>query len=186
MHDAIKSRRISLWLDRKSERHIQIMAAMFFIGFLLTIAYGFKTLATWSQISQIFFGLAVLFSFIPSNWLPFIYRVRKELKVLLGVCALAPLFTGIILLLNFHVSTNKSIIIDKVVSYDVNYTDKIILVNLEDEYLNKHIEIRKFSMEQFRFDPDSAGFFIHRGCFGLKTVHNPWLIPKVVWHSRRP
>lgn len=177
MKDAVKRRRISLWLDRKSERHIQMMAAMFFIGFLTSIIYGFYTLATWSKISQIFFALAVLFSFIPNNWLPFIYRVRKELKVLLAICALAPFVTGMALLINFHISIHQEIVVEKVTNYTYNYADRIIFVEVESEELNRYYEIRKFSMDQFNFEPDSVQFDIRSGCLGLKTVHNPKLIP---------
>lgn len=177
MKDAIKKHRMNLWLDRKSERHIQLMAALFIGGFMLIIAYGYKTLATWSQISQIFFGLAVVLSFIPNNWLPFIYRARREMKILLAIAALAPFLTGLSLMINYHFTVNKTVQIEKVISYKYNYTDRIILVEVENKELNKHIEIRKFTMDKYALEPDSAAFNIHTGCFGLKTVHAPWLIP---------
>ena len=175
---AIKKRKITFWLDRKSERHVQIIAAMFFIGFILTIYYSFKTLATWSQISQIYFGLAVLFSFIPPKWLPFIYRIRKELKILLGVCALAPFITGLVLMLNFHITVNKSIQTYKVSDYQFLYYERIVMVELESKEINRHVEIRKFPLDEFNFEPDSAAYNIHNGIFGFKVVQDAWLIPK--------
>lgn len=178
MRDAIKKHRFNLWLDRKSERPIQLMAALFFSGFILSIAYGYKTLASWSQISQLFFALAVLFSFLPKSWLPFIFRVRRDMKILLCIAALAPFATGLVLMLNYHVTVKSVTQIEKVINYKYNYTDRIILVELENEELNKHVEIRKFSMGKYAIEPDSAVFLINTGCFGLKTIHDPWLIPK--------
>lgn len=175
---ASKRRKKTLWLDRKSERHVQMMAAMFFIGFILTIAYGFKTLASWSEISQIYFGLAVIFSFIPNNWLPIYYRIRKELKVLLGICALAPFVTGIALLLNYHITTNEVQQFCKVSGYSYQYDDRIIMVTLNNEELNEHIEIRKFSLDKFNFEPDSACYIIKKGIFGINAIHGSSLIPK--------
>jgi len=153
------------------------MVVMFFIGFLLTIAYGYKTFASWSQISQIYFGLAVIFSFLPSKWLPFIYRIRKELKVILAIFALAPLFTGIALVLNFHIATDKMYETINIAKYQKQYSDKIIIVTLDNKELNKHIEIRKFSLDKYNFEPDSACYLINTGVFGIKTIHDSWLIP---------
>ncbi len=175
---ADKKRKITLWLNRRSERHIQIIAAMFFIGFVLIVYFGFKTLATWGQITQIFIGLAVLFSFMPAKWLPFIYRIRKELKVLLGICALAPFLTGIILMINFYITSDETIYTIKITDYQTFYSDRIVEVVLEDKELNKHFEIRKFSIDKYDFEPDSAVFDIRKGIFGLDAVHNSWLLPK--------
>ncbi len=177
LQNQAKRRRITLWLDRKSERHIQIMAIMFFIGFFLTLVYGYKTLASWSQISQIYFGLAVIFNFIPSKWLPFIYRIRKELKVILAIFALSPFFTGIVLLLNFYISTDKMNQTINIAEYNQLYYDEYVIVKLDDDEMNKHIEIRKFSLDKYNFEPDSACYLIHTGVFGIKSIHDSWLIP---------
>ncbi len=175
---ANKKRKITLWLDRKSERHIQLIASMFFIGFLLIVFFGFKTLATWSQIVQIFIVFAVFFSLIPAKWLPFIYRLRKELKVLLSVCALAPFFTGLAMMINFYVTTNETIYTVKISNYYTFYSDRIVLVVLEDKELNKHIEIRKFSLDKYNFEPDSAVFEIRKGILGFRVMHNSYLTQK--------
>jgi len=173
-----KRRLHSLWLDRRSERHIQIMAAQFFIGFFLTIGYGYKTLLTWTQISQIYFGLAVVFSFIPINWLPHIYRIRKELKILLGVCALAPLFTGLVLISNFYIGSLDSKQTVKVINYHFHSDEQIVTVDLENNELNKHLEIRKFPLDKLKSEPDSAVFIIYKGVFGIKIVHDSWILSK--------
>lgn len=176
--DANRKRKNTLWLDQRSEKHIQIMAALFFIGFLLTIAYGFKTLLTWGQISQLFFGCAVIFSLLPVKILPVIYRIRKELKIILGVGALAPFVTGLVLMLNFHFSHVYEIQTTKVIYYQFQYSERIIMVDIENKILNKHLEIRKFSLDKFNFEPDSAAYEIHKGFMGIKSVNKSWLIPK--------
>ncbi len=174
----LHKRQISLWLDRKSDRHIRMMAALFFMGFILTLAYGYETLLTWSGISQIFAAFAVIFSFIPRTWLPFIYRVRKELKVILGVFALAPFFTGVFLMLNFHICIQKKTETYKITNYKIDYGEQMVLVSLENPMLNKHLEIRKFPLSKNKFEPDSASYEVCKGIFGIKSVHNSRLIPK--------
>jgi len=176
--EASNRRKISLWIDRKSERHVQIMAAMFIVGFLLVIAYGYETILSWSKISQIYFGFAVVFGLMPANWLPFIYRIRKELKVLLGICALAPFFTGLVLMFNYHIPIVKYQQTFKVVQYKCEYENNLIMVELDNEKMNNHFEIRKFPMNECKHKPDSAVYLLQKGCFGLTVVKNSWLIPQ--------
>jgi hypothetical protein len=52
------------------------------------------------------------------------------------------------------------------------------MVDIENKILNKHLEIRKFSLDKFNFEPDSAAYEIHKGFMGIKSVNDSWLIPK--------
>lgn len=175
---ATRRRKKSLWLDRKSDRHIQVMALMLFVGFFLIIIYGIKTIVTWRVISWIYIGFAVLFSQIPSKLLPFIYRIRKELKVLLAICALAPFFTGMFLVVNFYFTTNGYVQSFKVVDFYYSYSENFIEVDLDNKVFNKHIEIRRFSLDKYDFDPDSAVYILKKGVFGFDVVDDAFLKPK--------
>ena len=153
------------------------MAVMLFVGVFLILIYGIKTVATWRVISWIYIGFAVLFSQIPIKWMPFIYRIRKELKVLLAICALAPLFTGLFLVINFYFTTSYTIQSVKVIDYYYSYSENIIEVQLDSDILNKHKEIRRFPLDKYNFEPDSIVYVFRRGVFGFNTVGDAWLKP---------
>lgn len=173
-----RRRKKTLWLDKKSNRHVQIMAATLFVGFFLILIYGIKTIATWRVISWIYIGFAILFSQIPAKWMPLIYRVRKELKVLLAICALAPFSTGLFLVINFYITTNETVQSVKVTNFYYSYSENIIEVELDSEILNKHIEIRRFPLDKYNFEPDSVVYTIKRGVFGFNVIDDAWLKPK--------
>ena len=165
----------SLWFDKNSERHIQIMALMLFLGFFAIIFYGFKTIISWRIVSWIYIGFAVVFSQIPNRWLPVVYRIRKEMRVMLVVFALSPLFTGLFLVINYYFSSHKIEQTILVVNY--SYYDNTIEVELDDEELNKHIEIRRFQHNKFDFKPAYAVYTIGEGVFGFNVITNAYLKP---------
>ncbi|MFA6401604.1 MAG: hypothetical protein WCX31_08265 [Salinivirgaceae bacterium] len=163
-------------LNKKMEMHIQWMAILFFVGIIAIAIIGIPTLLSWIQISRIYIIWAIIFSLIPHRMLPKIYSVRKELKILLAVCALAPVFTALVLVLNFAVVLNVSDEKYKVESYNVYYSDHLIEVNLENNIFENQTEIRRFSTDKFPFEPDSASYRIKTGLFGFKVATHPRLI----------
>jgi len=169
-------RELIIGLNKKMEIHIRWIAFLFFLGSIGIAVFGIPTLLSWMQISRIYILWAIIFSFIPLGMLPKIYSVRKELKILLVVCALAPIFTALILVLNFVVAVKVSDEIYKVESYHVYYSDHLIEVNLENNIFENQTEIRRFSTDKFPFEPDSAAYLIKTGIFGFKVASHPRLI----------
>jgi hypothetical protein len=152
------------------------MAILFFFGIMTIAIIGIPTLLSWIQISRIYIIWVIIFSLIPYRMLPQIYSVRKELKILLAVCALGPVITALILLINFAVVLNVSDEKYKVESYTVFYDDHLIEVNLENNIFENQTEIRRFSTDKFPFEPDSAAYLIKTGLFGFKIATHPRLI----------
>lgn len=172
-----KGHKKPLWIDRKLDRHIQIMALLFFIGFALIIGIGSKTLTTWNIISRLFFAIAVITSFTPKSWLPVIYRFRKEMKVLLTLFALTPMITGMILLANFTILTEKKFDSYNVINTIYYPNDYLFKVVLEDNKFEKNYQLRTFSLDNYNFRPDSAHYEIGTGIFTFKVIRNKYLTP---------
>jgi len=160
------------------DRHIQVMALLFFAGIALIIGIGSRTLATWTTISRIYVAFAVLTHFIPRKKLPVIYRVRKEMKTIFTIFALSPLLTGLVLLANYSIITEhhrECYKIERTIHYSNDYIFKI---ELEEAVFDQFKSVRNFSSDKFKFTPDSACYDIGRGIVGMKVVKSSWLVPK--------
>lgn len=172
-----KNRKKHLWIERKLDRHIQIIALLFFIGFALTISMGSKTLTTWNTISKLFVAIAVVTSFFPKKWFPLIYRFKKEMKALLTLFAITPIITGLVLLLNFTFIKEAKLEtypVSKAIYYSNDYLFKVVL---EDDVFEKHYQIRTFSKDDYKLYPESATFEVGKGIFGFKVVKSKCLSP---------
>lgn len=178
LREAIKKQKQHAWINKKTERQIQYIVLMFFIGLLLTGFYGTSTLLTWNFIIRIYLSLAFIFSFIPLKILPLIYKIQPEIKLLLAVCGLAPFIIGISLTINYNFSSFNNTAIYKIEKFDVSYDEHIIQVQLENKQLKKHKELRKFSTDKFHFVPDSAAYLVYKGCLGIDVVKDSYLIKK--------
>lgn len=166
----------NLWVDRKTDRHALIIALLFFTGFFMVIIFVSETLVTWLGVSRIFALLAVLFSFMPKKSLPLIYRIRKELKVILALFGLAPFFTGLIFTLNFSFSGNAWKETYPVLKLG-NYTNKeVIEVVLPEDKYKRFKHIRRFSAHKVNAFPDSVEYTLQKGIFGFVVIDDATLI----------
>jgi hypothetical protein len=158
---------------KNNEGYIQIIAFLFFISAFLVLIFGIKTLVSWRVVSWIYVLFVIFYSVILKKFLN--KKISKVLKILFITCGLSPISTGLFLVLNFYVYTNKTKEAVKITNFEILQFDNIIFVELEDTELNKHIEIRKFDMDKYNFKPDSAIYIIKKGIFGLRTVSDTWL-----------
>ena len=165
-----------LWLDHRSEKHIQLIAVMFFCGIILVITIGMRTLVSWIVISRIYAGLAVAFSLIPLKFYPLIYRLRKEMKVLFSVFGIGPFLTGLILTINFLFSTASWNEIYTVESINYYPSDHLFEVKLEQNALHIRQELRRFSSDKNMTAPEKVEYQFDQGIFGMKTVMKSHLI----------
>ncbi len=177
MKAAFTQRRKSLWINRKTENHIRFIAILFFVGIGLIVSIGSRTLLSWNIISRIFFAFAVITSFLPKRFFPVLYRVRKELKILFTVCALSPMLTGGILLVNYSFLTNISTEAYKIESVKRYSNDYMFTIYLENNKLENFQSIRSFSSDDYPFRPDSAHYIIGTGVFNIDVVRKSYLTP---------
>jgi len=159
-----------------TEKHAAFIAAMFFLGIFLMVFFGNKTLVTWKFISYIYLIIAVLIGVLPLKKLPFIYFVRKELKILLTVFGLAPFFTGLILMINFTFASNITTKTITVTAYKYYPYDETVEVILDDDFINQFSEIRKFTIKELKSTPKTAVYTIKTGLLGMKIIDNSELI----------
>ncbi|MBI9069809.1 MAG: hypothetical protein JEZ09_21120 [Salinivirgaceae bacterium] len=176
LREAIKNQKKQQWLNKKTERQIQLIVSLFFIGLIVSGIYGTNTLLSWNYIFRIYLAIALILSFLPISIFPLIYKIQYELKILLVVCGLSPFLLALILSLNYTFSTFSHIETYKVKEFNVYAADRQIMVVLENNALQKHKEIRMFSSDEFHFAPDSAAFEIQEGLFNIQVVKNSYLI----------
>ncbi|HAM99492.1 MAG TPA: hypothetical protein DCQ26_12865 [Marinilabiliales bacterium] len=164
--------------NKKMEHTIQLMTTLFFIGLILTGIFGTPTLLSWWQISRIYIACAVLFFFFPNRWFPIVFTTHKELKILMSLCGVAPLITGILLMLNFTLAGNVHTEKFRVLNYKTYYNEGLMIIELENKQFQSHHELRKFSDEEIVIDPDSVRYTIKTGLFGVKVATDGHLIEK--------
>lgn len=146
------------------------VAAMFVVGFGVIIAFGMPTLVTALFISRIYIGLAVVFSFIPKRFYPFIFRIRPKFRILLNIAGLAPVVTALVLSLNYLVPVEtyeESYKIQHTVHY--HYDDQFEVL-LEGDALETHNQLRCFNKHDYQGIHDSAHFTMVKGLFGMPVM----------------
>jgi hypothetical protein len=161
-----------------TEKHAAFIAAMFFIGIFLMVFFGNKTLVTWKFISYIYLLIAVFITILPLKRLPFIYFIRKELKILLTIFGLAPFLTGVLLMLNFIFTDNPVIKTVNVTAYKYYPYDETVEVILDDDFFNQFSEIRKFTAKRLTNTPQAVVYTIKSGLLGMKVIDKSELIFK--------
>ena len=155
---------------KKAEPHIQAMVIIFFVGLIFIAIYGEKTLISWNTVAVVYIICVFVLSFLPVRWYPIPYRLKRELKALMIYFSLAPFLTGLFLLLNFVITTDKWQQTYKVTSYSIIHEDKIIEVYLENADEISHFQLRRYSTKMYNFAPDSVVYEVHKGIFKVKVI----------------
>ncbi len=174
-----KTQKSKLLNTNKLNNNVRLLAVIFFAGALLIIIFGLKTLVTWWFISRIYAFLAVVLFFLPNSFLPKLYSIYAELKIILTIFGLAPLITGLVLAINFGITIQTNTECYKIEHWLYNNNEKYIEVFIENDIYNKQFEMHKIPTAVYPYNlPDSVCYTISKGIFRLKTYRDAKIIYK--------
>ncbi|MGE4287954.1 MAG: hypothetical protein AB7E36_04640 [Salinivirgaceae bacterium] len=164
--------------NQKLENQVRFMVLFFFLGIFLSAIFGGKTLLTWNTIFGIYLVCGMLLSLIPLKYYPDLYKKHAEFKVLLIYFSLAPLITGLILTLNFNITSSSWVQSYPVAAYHLYSSEHSIEFELDDSGTINHIQLRRFSTDNLHAIPDSIAYEMHKGLFGITVVKKYFPIEK--------
>ena len=178
-HSALSSDDYSPKRDR-SFRAILISVLGFFLGFGLSVAYYSYTLIDIYDLSKFIVAAAIIGFFIPLKYYRKWFHFVKYEMIIFNILGIAPLFTGLFLVLNFMFSSNPSTHnyrIEKLY-FEGDESYKSVGVVLEENFFSGERKIVEIT------DPDPAEILnknflkvtIADGLFGFKVVKEKVLI----------
>lgn len=164
--------------NKNREKQIRLMVVFFFLGIFLSAIFGGKTLLTWNTIFGFYLVCGILLSLIPLKYYPDLYKKHSEYKALLIYFSLAPLITGLILTLNFNITSSSWVQSYPVAAYQLYSSEQSIEFELEDSGTIIHTQLRRFSTRNLHFIPDSIAYEMHKGLFGITVVKKSFPLGK--------
>ncbi|MGD9994294.1 MAG: hypothetical protein AB7S69_13445 [Salinivirgaceae bacterium] len=164
--------------NKNLEKQIRLMVVSFFLGIFLSAIFGAKTLLTWNTIFGFYLVCGILLSLIPLKFFPVLYKKHSEYKALLIYFSLAPLITGLVLTLNFNITSSSWVQSYPVERYKLYSSEQSIEFELDDSGTINHIQLRRFSTHNLHAIPDSIAYEMHKGLFGITVVKKYYPIGK--------
>jgi hypothetical protein len=156
--------------NKNLEKQVRLMVVFFFLGIFLSAIFGAKTLLTWNTIFGFYLVCGILLSLIPLKFYPVLYKKHSEYKALLIYFSLAPLITGLVLTLNFNITSSSWVQSYPVASYQLYSSEQSIEFELEDSGTINHTQLRRLSTHNLPAIPDSITYEMHKGLFGITVV----------------
>lgn len=159
--------------DNMSPIHF-LMVALYFVSIFLLMHYFGKTLMNFFALFSLFMLFAAAAFLVPIS----IYRKKFTMSYyefsLMNILGIAPCLTSLMLLLNFHISTNEHIERYKITRREVSNQEMIL--HLESNALNKQEFLRTIDDEEMLQYPDTysdtLSITFAEGLFGYEVVKN--------------
>lgn len=161
--------------DNMSKIHV-LMVLMYFAGLFLILFYYSLTFLTLNGLLKIFAVILTASFVVPIK----LYRLRYSMSfyeyTIGNILSLSPLLCGLILLLNFHFSSEVVTEVHKI--KNLSKQNNTILLQLENDAYEEESFVRSFDEAEFsaNFSSDSLELHLANGLFGYKVLKKRKLI----------
>lgn len=158
-----------------SKIHV-LMVLMYFAGLFLILFYYSLTFLTLNGLLKIFAVILTASFVVPIK----LYRLRYSMSfyeyTIGNILSLSPLLCGLILLLNFHFSSEVVTEVHKI--KNLSKQNNTILLQLENDAHEEESFVRSFDEAEFsaNFSSDSLELHLANGLFGYKALKKRKLI----------